>query len=188
MIRTDNEQRFGLKTEQQYDQRDIKYDFLNYLQVHDLDFHTAFRGLCEFSPTKASSESGDKYIKGFVPHWVRSAVDKSASDDSLKLAEEDFVRWFGIYAKRANLEDEKSAWGSTDDWESARASDMRKRNPTFVLRQWILEELLGKMEEALTDPYKAAQSKDDVDKQKVEEGVRIARTELWKILEVNTMC
>lgn len=119
---------------------------------------------------------------------MRSAVDKSASDDSLKLAEEDFVRWFGIYAKRANLEDEKCAWGSTDGWEPARAADMRKRNPTFVLRQWILEELLGKMEQALTDPYKAAQSKNDVDKQKVEEGVRIARTELWKILEVNTMC
>lgn len=179
-------QRFGLKTEQQYDQRDIKYDFLNYLQVHDLDFHTAFRGLCEFSPTKASPESGDKYIKEFVPHWVRSAADKSASDDSLKLAEEDFVRWFGIYAKRANLEDEKSAWDSTDDWEPARAADMRKRNPTFVLRQWILEELLGKMEKALTDPYKAALSKDDVDKQKVEEGIRTARTELWKILEMAT--
>lgn len=119
---------------------------------------------------------------------MKSAVDESASDDSLKLVEGDFVQWFGMYAKRANLEDEKFAWGTTDDWEPARAANMRKRNPTFVLRQWILEELLGKMEEALTDPYKAAQSKDDVDKQKVEEGVRTARRELWKILEVSTQC
>lgn len=44
------------------------------------------------------------------------------------------------------------------------------------------------MEEVFMDFYKVVQSKDDVDKKKVEEGVRIVRRELWKIFEVSIMC
>lgn len=71
----------------------------------------------------------------------------------------DFRAWLRIYAQRT-LED-KEAWaaktesasksGQSAGWETTRSAAMRKVNPRFVLRQWVLEELIGKLEHGPLD-------------------------------------
>ena len=53
-----------------------------------------------------------------------------------------------MYAKR--VIDEKDEWvkeGEAEGWERRREEEMREANPRFVLRQWVLEEVIKKVDE-----------------------------------------
>ena len=55
--------------------------------------------------------------------------------------------WLEKYATR--IESEKEEWvsaSSDGDWQAQREKDARLANPRFVLRQWVLEEVIAKVE------------------------------------------
>lgn len=55
--------------------------------------------------------------------------------------------WLKKYAAR--IEREKKEWvslSSDGDWQAQREKDARLVNPRFVLRQWVLEEVIAKVE------------------------------------------
>jgi uncharacterized protein YdiU (UPF0061 family) len=55
--------------------------------------------------------------------------------------------WLEKYAAR--IESEKEEWvgaSSDGDWQAQREKDARLANPRFVLRQWVLEEVIAKVE------------------------------------------
>lgn len=55
--------------------------------------------------------------------------------------------WLEKYAAR--IESEKEEWvsaSSDGDWQAQRKKDARLANPRFVLRQWVLEEVIAKVE------------------------------------------
>ena len=55
--------------------------------------------------------------------------------------------WLEKYATR--IESEKEEWVSASldgDWQAQREKDARLANPRFVLRQWVLEEVIAKVE------------------------------------------
>jgi uncharacterized protein YdiU (UPF0061 family) len=55
--------------------------------------------------------------------------------------------WLEKYATR--IEGEKEEWvsaSSDGDWQAQREKDARLANPRFVLRQWVLEEMIAKVE------------------------------------------
>ena len=53
--------------------------------------------------------------------------------------------WFKQYA--AAIEQDRAMWeGAGDKWEEQRSAEMRSVNPRFVLRQWLLEETIKKLE------------------------------------------
>lgn len=53
--------------------------------------------------------------------------------------------WFSKYA--AAIEQDRSLWEAAGDkWEEKRSAEMRAVNPRFVLRQWLLEETIKKLE------------------------------------------
>ena len=55
--------------------------------------------------------------------------------------------WLEKYAAR--IESEKEEWVSASsggEWEAQREKDARLANPRFVLRQWVLEEVIAKVE------------------------------------------
>jgi uncharacterized protein YdiU (UPF0061 family) len=55
--------------------------------------------------------------------------------------------WLEKYAVR--IESEKEEWvsaSSDGDWQAQREKDARLANPRFVLRQWVLEEVIAKVE------------------------------------------
>jgi len=58
--------------------------------------------------------------------------------------------WLEKYAAR--IESEKEEWVSASeenlegDWQAQREKEARLANPRFVLRQWVLEEVIAKVE------------------------------------------
>nr|ODO04028.1 hypothetical protein L204_00377 [Cryptococcus depauperatus CBS 7855] len=183
--------RFGLKTEQQYDSRDIKFDFLTLLQNHHLDFHRSFRFLCEFSPLAATQKDHDKrkeYIKKFTNKLMQGCMAKLGSEDARQMLEGDFSKWLLVFAERAVLDSEREAWSrssAASTWELSRKEAMFNNNPNFVLRPWILEETCAQIEGALISAYKEASSKDDLDWDKVKLGWKEARVKLHITLRAN---
>ncbi|WVF71172.1 hypothetical protein IAT40_005970 [Kwoniella sp. CBS 6097] len=184
--------RFGLKTYKDSDDRDITSDYLNLLQAHSIDFHTSFRLLSSFKPAQAIANNTG-YLDTFVSDFIKQTTT-SRPADSIGPAQEAFKGWLRTYASRASSEAEKAAYtyagNSDEEFEAARSKEMKAVNPRFVLRQWVLEETISKMEQALTNPYIEAQEKGDgsapPEEWKVDEGIREARRVLAKILDMST--
>lgn len=81
-------------------------------------------------------------------------------------ARADIEKWLSVYADRVLSADERAAWeaftvseterdleayGPTvkhgEHWLAKRETETRRWNPRFVLRQWVLEETIGELEE-----------------------------------------
>lgn len=174
-------QRFGLKTFTNADNRDVIYDFLTHLHTHRVDFHTALRHLSHFRPSSTTSEEG---VSGFTDRMLRASLS-NPTDEQVTAAHADFAPYFTRFAARLQQPEEVSAWEQAsvvaDDrgvqipqgqsgWEEKREIDMMRHNPKFVLRQWVLEELISKLEETGVD--------------RIDEG----RKALAQVLDVSTSC
>jgi uncharacterized protein YdiU (UPF0061 family) len=61
-------------------------------------------------------------------------------------ATSDWLAWLDKYARR--IESEQEEWGSNGDIDidGERERSARGANPRFVLRQWVLEEVIKKVE------------------------------------------
>ena len=58
----------------------------------------------------------------------------------------EWLGWLELYATRIN--DEVAEWtaGASADIDNQREQEMKNVNPRFVLRQWLLEEVISKVE------------------------------------------
>ncbi|KAJ9100747.1 hypothetical protein QFC19_005486 [Naganishia cerealis] len=169
-------QRFGLRTEKEDDLPNIVDGFLNILAMHELDFHASFRVLSAFQPTMVpDSSSSDQNKKEALEDFLDRMADcipKKSTDQKKSEVKQSMRPWLKTYAKR--ILDEEKQWqtavGLDKDWQEYRCGEMRKVNPRFVLRQWLLEETIKKLEEGeglerrrvlahilkmATDPFKA---------------------------------
>lgn len=57
--------------------------------------------------------------------------------------------WLEKYAARIESEEGEWEWvsaSSDGDWQARREKEARLANPRFVLRQWVLEEVIAKVE------------------------------------------
>lgn len=141
-------QRFGLRTYQDSDDRDVVQDFLSLLRAHGADFHASLRELSNFHPSKIDD---DAYRRSFAKRWVANTTIDLKSDSAMRV-EEGITAWLRTYAARATSADEKAAWekdAPDGEWEEIRTVAMRAVNPRFVLRQWLLEETIKTVDEAL---------------------------------------
>ena len=59
-------------------------------------------------------------------------------------ARQDLIIWLEAYGQR--IESEKKEWLDIDDIDIAREKEMKAVNPRFVLRQWLLEEVIEGVE------------------------------------------
>jgi uncharacterized protein YdiU (UPF0061 family) len=67
--------------------------------------------------------------------------------DALEKAVQEIEGWLTVYATRINDDAEIAAWKAEGgDWEAKRKQAMEGSNPRFVLRQWVLEELIAELE------------------------------------------
>ncbi|KAG7562936.1 hypothetical protein FFLO_01626 [Filobasidium floriforme] len=132
--------RFGLADKSDRDNSSTVIDpFLQILANIELDFHSALRALCAFQPSMLKEErSAD--LEAVLDRMVETAKPNKRSEgkDALK-------PWFKQYA--AAIEQDRALWESAGDkWEESRSAEMRGVNPRFVLRQWLLEETIKKLE------------------------------------------
>lgn len=107
------------------------------LADHKLDFHLTFRHLTRFRLELLASP--DTFIDTLLRFTSTVPQQEGASTR--------WKDWLKKYAAR--IESEKHEWvsaSSDGDWQAQREKDARLANPRFVLRQWVLEEVIAKVE------------------------------------------
>ena len=172
---TTDEQRFGLKTFTNADNRDIISDFLTHLHTHRADFSTSLRHLSLLRPSSTPEQ-----IRPFAQKMLSASIP-NPTDHKIEEASRDFIPYLERYCARLSQSEEREAWevcevegdrrgiklgGDDSGWEEKREVEMLRSNPAFVLRQWVLEELISKLEETGVE--------------RIEEG----RKELARVLDV----
>jgi uncharacterized protein YdiU (UPF0061 family) len=118
---------------------DLIQPLLVLLADHELDFHLTFRYLTRFRPALLSSS--DTFIDTLLRFTSTGDVPQREE------ASTQWKNWLEKYAAR--IESEKEEWvsaSSDGDWQAQREKDARLANPRFVLRQWVLEEVITKVE------------------------------------------
>lgn len=139
--------RLGLRRQDLTDESQIFRPLLEIMETHKLDFHSTFRTLCDFKPalldqvdadTTTTSPSLDLHT--YISRVLSVTPEPSKVDHGT--ATKELLAWLDTYAKRISSESEQ--WG--EDADKERKQEMRSVNPRFVLRQWVLEEVIGKVE------------------------------------------
>lgn len=64
--------------------------------------------------------------------------------DKVKASSEAWKTWLQRYAER--IRSDEPEWTSSSDWLDEREKVMKQANPRFILRQWVLEDVIAKCE------------------------------------------
>ncbi|KAJ7707800.1 UPF0061-domain-containing protein [Mycena rosella] len=143
--------RLALRRAEMTDEGALVRPLLDLMAVHKLDFHGTFRVLSAFRPgmlpagdaRESRADSAAEELDALLARLLAQApgaVDRPQ-------ATEDLRGWLNVYARRIERE--------TDEWapnEAAEAMDIqrtraaRAANPRFVLRQWVLQEVIAAVE------------------------------------------
>ena len=132
-------QRLGLRRLDTDDESKLARPLLQLMEDHKLDFHGTFRRLCTFRPALASS---DESLQAFTERILERSSEAEKLDRARALGE--WAAWLRTYAAR--IESERGEWAGEDDVDAGREREARAANPRFVLRQWLLEEVIKKVE------------------------------------------
>ncbi|KAG8835220.1 hypothetical protein FRC17_004782 [Serendipita sp. 399] len=135
--------RLGLRVEQESDYKEIIAPLLEILERRELDHSSTFRTLSRFTPQLM----GEAYASQF--EFFLLSLDATSQcakvGESTEAPAELWRRWLQKFANR--IEEEREEWSNSDaDWLDAREKYMLSVNPRFILRQWVLEEVIKKVE------------------------------------------
>jgi uncharacterized protein YdiU (UPF0061 family) len=124
------------------DETDIFKGLLDLMEEHSLDFHSTFRKLSTFRPGYIQDD--DETLNAFVSYLLES-TPRPEKLDKVK-ASADFNGWLTKYSSR--ISEERAEWGSNsqEEVDAVREKEMNGVNPRFVLRQWVLEEVIAIVE------------------------------------------
>jgi len=112
------------------------------MEEHSLDFHSTFRKLSAFRPCYIQGD--DEKLSAFVSRLLES-TPRPEKLDKVK-ASADFKAWLTKYSNRISNERDEWGSGSQEEVDRVREKEMDGVNPRFVLRQWVLEEVITKVE------------------------------------------
>jgi serine/tyrosine/threonine adenylyltransferase len=129
-------QRLALRQQIPTDEAQLTRPLLGMMEEYKLDFHATFRSLSSFRPSllePASSQSLDKFVASLLSLAPQADLAKATLD---------WRNWLEKYAQR--ILSEASEW--TGDMDLEREKAAKGANPRFVLRQWVLEEVIQKVD------------------------------------------
>ena len=113
---------------------------LKLMEDHELDFHGTFRYLCTFKPRLlASQDETDAFINA-----VLKLTPGDIQEQAKAARQQEWREWLRLYAERIVKEMDQETSEEEADVERERA--MKAVNPRFVLRQWLLEEVIKVVE------------------------------------------
>ena len=138
----DHIQRLGLRKALDTDLDKLIDPLLKLMQRHELDFHSTFRKLSFFTPSllASNSEALATFLQELTPETLACRIPSMR-----QAAIGDWKKWLEAY--RIRIETDKDEWASHGDmWLERRGQAMRGANPRFVLRQWVLEEVITKVD------------------------------------------
>ena len=129
------------------------------MESSQLDFHSTFRTLSSFKPSllalpqdpsSNSTNSKESPISIALHEFITDILSATPEPQRLDYGAVtgEWLGWLERYATR--IKDEEAEWTaavSADiDIDNEREQEMKNVNPRFVLRQWVLEEVIGKVE------------------------------------------
>ncbi|KAF2771624.1 UPF0061-domain-containing protein [Teratosphaeria nubilosa] len=112
-------------------------DLLDTLEKLELDFNHTFRRLSHIRTSDLSTDEQRKEI-AFVFFHHEGLTGLAGSQDD---ARAQIAKWLERYRQRV-LED----WGESAQADEERGKAMRRVNPKFVPRSWVLDEVIERME------------------------------------------
>lgn len=142
--------RLALRRYDKDDERLICRPLLNILQEFSLDFHGTFRKLSTFSP-RLTKPGNETVLNTFVSSLLELTQESERIDRPKAIS--DWEKWLKIYGAR--IESEKKEWigqanglddGIWDRIDVEREKAAKSANPRFILRQWVLEEVIKAVE------------------------------------------
>ncbi|KAI0368725.1 UPF0061-domain-containing protein [Pilatotrama ljubarskyi] len=133
--------RLALRRLDKDDELLIARPLLDLMEDHRLDFHGTFRRLAGFRPSVVADAAA---LEAFVESLLRSCAEPERLDRARAMG--DWKIWLEKYAGR--IESERELWEETPeaDVDKQREAAAKAANPRFVLRQWVLEEVIKKVE------------------------------------------
>ncbi|KAI0322545.1 UPF0061-domain-containing protein [Amylostereum chailletii] len=137
--------RLGLRRAEDDDDAKLFGPLLDLLAAQNLDFHGTFRHLTSFKPALLGPDSAAD-----LETFIARILEYSSQPDWLQrdTATKDWLSW--LEKLSARIESEKGEWeneaANGEGWEETRVRAARGANPRFVLRQWVLEEVIARVE------------------------------------------
>lgn len=134
--------RLALRREISTDESQLVKPLLSFMESNKLDFSSTFRILCDFKPSmiEASEDSGSTELQVLIKRILATTPYPELLD--VTQATQELMAWLDKYAAR--IESERDEWGTDSDGERRKAA--RAANPRFILRQWLLEEVISRVE------------------------------------------
>lgn len=145
--------RLALRRNEKDDEAKLSRPLLALLGDHKLDFHATFRKLPSFTPNLLDESNSDA-LNSFISDILAYCPEPDLIDP-IK-AKSDWKSWFKTYAER--IRSEREEWLSqeqrttlSDDEKDQIVNAERLKagssaNPRFVLRQWVLEDVIAAVE------------------------------------------
>ncbi|KAK8861937.1 UPF0061-domain-containing protein [Apiospora arundinis] len=130
--------RLGLKTFQENDFEQLFSELLDTMESLELDFHHFFRRLSSLKVAHLDTQEAREVKAGLFFHKEGLAGVAGANEEA---GRKRVGEWLGKWRTRI-LED----WGSEDAADEERRAEMKKVNPNFVPRGWILDEIIRRVE------------------------------------------
>ncbi|KAF8969247.1 hypothetical protein BDZ97DRAFT_1915590 [Flammula alnicola] len=143
--------RLGLRRQDTSDESQFFKPLLELMEQQNLDFHSTFRTLSFFKPSFMDQvDAADKSTDAFSPalhDFITKLLSPTANPERLDhgTATGEWLAWLERYTQRIRSEKE-TEWAGVEDVDAAREKEMKAANPRFVLRQWVLEEVIAKVE------------------------------------------
>ncbi|KAJ6531706.1 hypothetical protein B0H19DRAFT_1188115 [Mycena capillaripes] len=134
--------RLALRRAEPTDEATLVRPLLELMADQKLDFHGTFRVLTAFHPgmLPAKNTEPGAGLDKFVERLLAQAPDGGPKDRAGAATE--WRAWLDVYARR--IERDAEEWGEDMDAQRTRAG--RAANPRFVLRQWLLQEVIAVVE------------------------------------------
>jgi uncharacterized protein YdiU (UPF0061 family) len=128
--------RLGLKTHKDEDFQTLFSEALDTMQALELDFNQFFRKLSDIKVSELGTEAVRKEkAKLFFHHeGVTGGYSEANAQDRL-------AKWLDLWRARV-----REDWGANAAAERQRQEAMRKVNPKFIPRSWILDEVIRKVQ------------------------------------------
>lgn len=127
--------RLGLVSEKESDFQELFSELLDTLEALELDFNHFFRRLSSVRISELQSEEQRQEKAGIFFH---AEGMNGTSDVTASSARERVAGWLDKWAKRVNED-----WGEKD---KEREGEMKKVNPKFIPRSWVLDEIIQRVE------------------------------------------
>ncbi|KAJ2922850.1 hypothetical protein H1R20_g14234, partial [Candolleomyces eurysporus] len=143
--------RLGLRRADSTDERTLFKPLLNIMETHKLDFHSTFRTLSSFKAgwlTDSGTDNPSPDLVAFIDRLLTLTSEPERLDS--EAAKREWHQWLDAYAKRIRGEHGQAAelgWNADfEKMEEERQTAVKAANPRFVLRQWVLEDVIKRVE------------------------------------------